>query len=137
MYEMHELEQDSQNIVRYMENLYQVQNADKTLFDFVEYESAVEAEFAKSCDLDERVRFFCKLPAKFKVDTPVGPYNPDWAIVTEDEEKVYLVKETKSTVNLAELRQQEQDKIKCGKKHFEVIDVDYAVCTNLEEALIG
>ncbi|MES9902362.1 MAG: type III restriction endonuclease subunit R, partial [Sedimenticola sp.] len=86
---------------------------------------------------DIRVKFYCKLPSQFKVDTPVGPYNPDWAIVTEDENKLYLIRETKSTRNLSELRDKERDKIACGKKHFEAIGVDYEVVTTLEEALNG
>jgi type III restriction enzyme len=114
-----------------------VQNQDKTLFNYVEFDSDVEKEFAKACDLDDRVKFYCKLPPQFKVDTPVGPYNPDWALVTENEEKLYLIRETKSTRNLAELRDKEKDKIACGKKHFEAIGVDYEVVTTLEEALNG
>lgn len=137
VYEMHRMEEEAERgITRYLNNLYEVQNHDKTLFNYVEYDSEVEKEFAKACDLDDRVKFYCKLPAQFKVDTPVGPYNPDWAIVTEDEDKLYLIRETKSTQNLADLRDKERDKIACGKKHFEAIGVDYEVVTTLEEALI-
>ncbi len=138
VYEMHRMEEEAERgITRYLNNLYEVQNIDKTLYNYVEYDSDVEKEFAKACDLDERVKFYCKLPSQFKVDTPVGPYNPDWAIVTEDEDKLYLIRETKSTRNLSELRDKERDKIACGKKHFEAIDVDYEVVTTLEEALNG
>jgi len=138
VYEMHRMEEESeQGITRYLNNLYEVQNSDKTLFNYVEFDSDVEKEFAKACDLDDRVKFYCKLPPQFKVDTPVGPYNPDWAIVTENEEKLYLIRETKSTRNLAELRDKEKDKIACGRKHFDAIGVDYDVVTTLEEALNG
>lgn len=138
IYEMHNLEEEAERgITRYLNNLYEVQNQDKTLFDFVEYDSEVEREFAKSCDNDDRIKFYCKLPASFKIDTPVGPYNPDWALVTEGEEKLYLVRETKSTRNRTELRESEQDKIACGEKHFAAIDVNYDVVTNLNEALNG
>ena len=71
------------------------------------------------------------------MDTPVGPYNPDWALVSGDEEKLYLIRETKSTRNKTELREAEQDKIACGEKHFEAIGVDFDVVTNLNEALNG
>ncbi len=136
VYEMHRMEEETeQGITRYLNNLYEVQNQDKTLYNYVEYDSDVEKEFAKACDLDDRVKFYCKLPAQFKVDTPVGPYNPDWAIVTENEEKLYLIRETKSTRNLADLRDKERDKIACGRKHFEAIGVDYEVVATLEEAL--
>lgn len=138
VYEMHNIEQEAERgITRYLNNLYEVQNQDKTLFDFVEYDSEVEREFAKACDNDDRIKFYCKLPASFKIDTPVGPYNPDWALVTEGEEKLYLVRETKSTRNRKELRESEQDKISCGEKHFAAIGVNYDVVTNLNEALNG
>ncbi len=138
VYEMHKIEDEAERgIVRYLSNLYEVQNIDKTLYDFVEYDSNVEKEFAKSCDNDERVKFYCKLPPQFKVDTPVGPYNPDWALVTEGEERLYLIRETKSTRNLAGLRDKERDKIVCGRAHFDVIGVDCSVVTTLEEALSG
>jgi type III restriction enzyme len=138
VYEMHQIEEEAEcGITRYLGNLYEVQNQDKTLYDFVEYDSDVEKEFAKSCDNDERVKFYCKLPPQFKVDTPVGPYNPDWALVTEEEEKLYLIRETKSTLNLADLRDKERDKIACGHAHFDAIGVDYSVATTLEEALSG
>ncbi|MCF6324737.1 MAG: DEAD/DEAH box helicase family protein [Gammaproteobacteria bacterium] len=136
VYEMHQIEEEN-GITRYLNNLYEVQNIEKTLYDYVEYDSDVEKEFAKSCDSDERVKFYCKLPPQFKVDTPVGPYNPDWALVTEGEEKLYLIRETKSTRNEAELRDKERDKITCGRRHFEAIGVDYEVVTTLDEALNG
>jgi len=138
VYEMHRIEEEAEaGITRYLNNLYEVQNQDKTPYNYVEFDSDVEKEFAKACDLDERVKFFCKLPPQFKVDTPVGPYNPDWAIVTEGEEKLYLIRETKSTRDLAGLRDSERDKVQCGMKHFEAIGVNYAVVTNLDEALNG
>lgn len=137
-YEMHQIEEEAERgITRYMNNLYEVQNIEKTLYDHVEYDSEVEKEFAIACDNDDRIKFYCKLPQQFKVDTPVGPYNPDWALVTEDDEKLYLIRETKSTRNKADLRESEQDKIACGEKHFEAIDVNFDVVTNLHEALNG
>jgi type III restriction enzyme len=138
VYEMHRLEDEAEHgITRYLNNLYEVQNKDKTLYNYVEFDSDVEKEFAKACDTDERVKFYCKLPPQFKIDTPVGPYNPDWAIVTGDDEKLYLIRETKSTRNLADLRDSERDKIHCGTAHFKAIGVDYEVVTTLEEALNG
>ena len=125
-----------QGIVRYLDNLYKVQNNNnKTLFDYVEYDSTVEKEFAEACDSDDRIKYYCKLPPQFKVETPVGPYNPDWALVTEDEAKLFLVRETKATRNLTELRDKERDKIACGRKHFDAIGVDYDVVTSLDEVL--
>ena len=138
VYEMHQIEEEAERgITRYLNNLYEVSHQEKTLYDFVEYDSDVEKAFAQSCDNDERVKFYCKLPPQFKVDTPVGPYNPDWALVTEVDERLYLIRETKSTRNIAELRDKERDKIACGKVHFEAIGIDYDVVTTLDEALNG
>ena len=84
-------------------------------------------------DNNEHVKLFVKLPKWFKIDTPIGSYNPDWAFVTERDEKLYFVRETKSTLNREELRTNENQKILCGKKHFEAIDVDYGVVTSLAD----
>ena len=136
-YEMHQINQDAESgITRYLSNLYKVQHQEKTLFDYVIFDSDVEREFAKALDHNESVKFYCKLPSWFKVDTPVGPYNPDWAIVTGDaEQKLYLVRETKSTTKQEKRREEENDKIECAEKHFKTIEVDYRVVTNLKEAL--
>jgi type III restriction enzyme len=94
-WEMHRLEPEaSEEIERYAARLYSVRNASKTLYDHIEIDSEVERRFAKGLDDNHRVRFFMKLPAWFTVDTPIGPYNPDWAIVFGDSERVYLVRET-------------------------------------------
>jgi type III restriction enzyme len=76
-----------------------------------------------------------KLPAWFRVDTPLGTYNPDWAILTEREKKLYMVRETKSTTDYSQLRDSEIKKFKCGGKHFSAIGVDFKVVTNVKEAL--
>lgn len=81
-------------------------------------ESEVESKFAQDCTLDERVKFFFKLPSKFKIPTPLGTYNPDWAVVFEDDSRVYFVAETKSSTVEADRRQSENLKIKCGRRHF-------------------
>ena len=78
------------------------------------------------------MKLYVKLPAFFKVPTPIGTYNPDWAIVVDypDDEgqRLYLVRETKGTTNLDDLRPDERRKIKCGKRHFEdALDVDYEI----------
>ncbi|MFN2351437.1 MAG: hypothetical protein ABR497_05780, partial [Kiritimatiellia bacterium] len=63
-------------------------------------------------------------------------YNPDWAIVAEQDSKVYLVRETKSTLDDEKRRTSENQKIKCGKRHFETIGVDFRTVTNASEALV-
>jgi len=133
-WEMSRIEKKAEDgIVRYLNNLYEVQNQEKSLFDAVEFDSEVERQFAKDLDNNENVRLFVKLPGWFKIDTPIGPYNPDWAFVTQRDEKLYFVRETKSTKDSEERRSKENQKIICGKRHFETIGVDYDVVTKLSE----
>jgi len=81
-------------------------------------DSEVESQFAHDCAVDERVRFFFKLPPKFKIPTPLGSYNPDWAVVFDGDTRVYFVAETKSSTVEADRRMAENLKIRCGRKHF-------------------
>ena len=136
-WEMRRIEQEAEEgLVRYLHNLYEVQNENKALFDTIEYESEVEKQFAHDLDNHENVRLFLKLPSWFKIDTPIGPYNPDWAFVTERDEKLYFVRETKSTLNSEDRRMGENWKIDCGRKHFESLNVDYDVVTSLDQVAI-
>lgn len=88
--------------------------------------------------MDERedIRLYVKLPAWFTVPTPVGNYNPDWAIVMDDPnepdgEKLYLVRETKGD---GELRPTERRKTECGAKHFEDgLGVSYRIVTDAND----
>lgn len=133
-WEMSRIEPQSESeLTRYLSNLYEVQNPDKSLFDCIEFDSEVEKQFAKDLDSNEHVKLFVKLPRWFKIDTPIGPYNPDWAFVTQRDEKLYFVRETKSTLDSEDRRSKENQKILCGKKHFETIGVDYDVVTKLSE----
>ncbi len=133
-WEMNRIEKEAaEGIVRYLHNLYQVQSADKTLFNAVEYESEVERRFARDLDTHENVRLFLKLPSWFTIDTPIGPYNPDWAFVTERDEKLYFVRETKSTLDFEDRRLGENWKIACGQGHFRELGVDYDVVTALDQ----
>jgi type III restriction enzyme len=135
-WEMHRLEPDaSQEIERYAARLYTVQNASKTLYDHVEIDSDVERRFAKGLDDNQRVRFFMKLPSWFVVDTPIGPYNPDWAVVFGDSERVYLVRETKGSTDPDEIRGREETKIRCATQHFAAIGVDYAVTSSVDDMI--
>jgi type III restriction enzyme len=105
----------------------------KSIYDYVVYDSEVEREFAKRLDQREDIRLFVKLPDWFKVDTPVGTYNPDWAIVKHTDETVYLVRETKGTKDFLKLRTSEADKVRCGQRHFDALGVSFAVATTAED----
>ncbi|WP_286154551.1 DEAD/DEAH box helicase family protein [Thomasclavelia cocleata] len=98
--------------------------AKKNVFDHVIYDSEIEKTFAIDAENDDDVILYAKLPSTFKIDTPIGGYNPDWVIVlnTDDGEKLYFVAETKGTENINDLKGSEKKKILCGRKHFEVVD---------------
>ena len=81
----------------------------------------------------EDIKLFVKLPSWFQVDTPVGKYNPDWAIVKHDGQALYLVRETKGTRDFLKLRSSEADKVRCGQRHFEAIGVPFAVAVSADE----
>jgi type III restriction enzyme len=90
----------------------------------------------RAADEERRTVSDVKLPSWFKIDTPIGSYNPDWAFVTEHEERLYFVRETKSTPDSEELKTKENQKIACGRKHFATIGVNYDVVTSLAEVTI-
>ncbi len=120
---------ESEELIDYL-NAVRVEHS---IYDHVVYESEVERRFAEELDQRSDVKLFVKLPGWFKVDTPVGTYNPDWAIVKPDDPKVYFVRETKSNKDLLKLRTSEADKIRCGKKHFESLGVDFDVIARADE----
>ena len=81
-------------------------------------DSDVESQFAHDCSVDERVKFFFKLPYQFKIPTPLGSYNPDWAVVFENDSRIYFIAETKSSTVEDDRRKSENLKIRCGRSHF-------------------
>jgi type III restriction enzyme len=105
------------------------------LYDGVVVDSeTIERPFAEALEKDARVKLYVKLPGWFSVPTPVGGYNPDWAIVMDEgdgSERLYLIRETKGSTNLDDLRPDERRKIACGERHFEgALDVSYRVVTS-------
>lgn len=116
---------------------YKVKDTSKTIYEeYIPLDSNVESQFAKDCESSEQVKFYFKLPNWFKIPTPIGNYNPDWAVVFENENKVYFVAETKDTgtpiVDIHKLSPDEQMKIKCGKAHFEEFeDLEYRVVSKV------
>ena len=106
----------------------------KSVYDYIYYESGVEKRFASVLENMQNIKYFIKLPVWFKIRTPVGDYNPDWAILKKNGAVVYMVRETKSTLRALGLRGLEKNKIHCGKKHFESIGVNYKACTSVEDA---
>ena len=105
----------------------------RSVYEYVVYESEIEREFARKLDQREDIKLFVKLPNWFEIDTPVGKYNPDWAIVKEDGAALYLARETKGTKDFLKLRTSEADKVRCGQKHFETLGVPFAVVVTADE----
>jgi len=110
--------------------------AKKSVFNYVVYDSDIEAGFAKSFEASEDVKVYAKLPGWFKIDTPLGGYNPDWAVLIncDGAERLYFVVESKGSTMIDMLRPAEQAKIKCGKKHFAALgsDVEFTVADSFE-----
>ncbi len=94
---------------------------DNGLYDVVEYESNVEYNFAKDLSTNPEIKIFFKLPDWFTIDTPLGTYNPDWAIVKHHDETLYLVRETKGSKNILNLPEPQRGKVLCGTKHFQAL----------------
>ena len=106
---------------------FKVSRKDKTIYDeYVPLDSNVENRFAHDCETSEQVRYYFKLPDWFKIPTPIGFYNPDWAVVFENDKRIYFVAETKDTgtssVDLDKIRPDEKQKIRCGMACFRQFD---------------
>ena len=124
---------------------FDVSKKDKTIYNGVlDLDSTTEHQFATDCEnYDEQVAFYFKLPKKFKIPTPIGNYNPDWAvIIKKNGEQVYFIAETKNTgdksiqdgVVVDKLKWEERFKIACAKRFFEINDeVDYQVVQKINE----
>lgn len=111
---------------------------ENSIYDQIVVQSDTEKKFVEKLKRRRDVRLFVKLPGWFKVPTPVGQYNPDWALVMESAEDaealLYLVRETKSTTVADELRGTENQKIHCGERHFVgALDVDFRVVTDADQ----
>ncbi|OOF52625.1 restriction endonuclease [Rodentibacter trehalosifermentans] len=125
---------------------FEVSDKSKTIYDsYICLDSHTENRFAKDCEASEEVEFYFKLPERFKIPTPLGNYNPDWAVVFKGENKIYFVAETKNTgksiqggVDEDKLRESEKMKINYARKNFSYLgsvypDLDYRVVEKVEE----
>ena len=114
--------------------------ADKHLYDHILYDSTNERDFAKDLDVDSHVAVYVKLPDGFYISTPVGRYNPDWAIAFYEGKvkHIYFVAETKGSMQSMQLRDIEKAKIHCAREHFKAIssgDVVYDVIDGYQALL--
>lgn len=108
---------ETQELSGYLKSMM---DANKSVHEQVIYQMDTERTFAEDLEKNEAIKVYAKLPAWFRVPTPLGPYNPDWAVLVEKDgaERLYFVVETKSTLFTEDLRGTEGAKIRCGKAHM-------------------
>lgn len=130
-----------EELTGYVRNMLDV---GKSVYEKVVYESDVERDFADQLEKNQNIKVYAKLPGWFTVPTPLGSYNPDWAILMQSDEgeRLYLVVETKGTPFLDGLRVTEAGKIACGEAHFKALEVQderptYRVATSVDELFSG
>ena len=113
----------------------------KHIYKYVKTDSKIERKFASDLELnDNKVLVYAKLPNGFKIPTPVGNYNPDWAIVfdNKDVKYIYFIAETKGSMSSLQLKGIEKQKIDYAKKHFESLscaDLQYDVVDSYESLM--
>jgi type III restriction enzyme len=115
-------------------------SVEKHIYDYVVTDSKIERTFAKELDVSQEVQIYAKLPRGFFIPTPVGNYNPDWAIVFKEGQvkHIYFIAETKGSMDSMELREVEKAKIECARKHFaklNTVELKYDVVNNYEKLL--
>ena len=128
---------ENEELSGYLRNMIDTR---KSVYREVIYDSGTEAGFADQLEKNTAVKVYAKLPGWFTVPTPLGSYNPDWAILIDSDagERLYFVVETKASVFADDLRDTENAKILCGKAHFDALRVGesmarYEVATSAEE----
>jgi type III restriction enzyme len=110
-----------EELTGYLKNM--LRETQKSVFEHVVYDSDTERTFAQELENTPGVKVYAKLPGWFEIGTPLGAYNPDWAVLVDDDagERLYFVVETKGSMYGDDLRQLERAKMQCGKAHFEGI----------------
>lgn len=116
---------ESEELSGYL-NSNMVETPNRGIYEYTVYDSDIEREFAERLDASEDVKVFAKLPDWFRIPTPLGTYNPDWAILVEKDggNRLYFVVETKGTDLFGQLPPPQQAKIKCGEAHFKALGED-------------
>lgn len=112
-----------EELTGYLKNM--LEDTHKSVYEHVVYDSDAERAFADGLEKQAAVKVYAKLPGWFRVPTPLGTYNPDWAVVVEQDgaERLYFVVETKGSLSTDDLRGKEDAKIRCGAAHFRTIAV--------------
>lgn len=132
---------EQEELTGYLKNM--LADAKKSVFEHVIYDSGgVERTFAEQLEKNEAVKVYAKLPGWFKVPTPLGTYNPDWAVLVQvdGEERLYFVVETKGSLFTDDLRDNEAAKIACGEAHFKALAISenparYVKATKIDDLM--
>lgn len=131
---------EQEELTGYLKNML---DAAKSVYEQVVYHAGTEATFADALEKNTAIKVYAKLPGWFTVPTPLGSYNPDWAVLVEKDgaERLYFVVETKSSLFTDDLRDNESAKIECGKAHFNALAVgespaQYLVARTLTDLLV-
>ncbi|MBI5335338.1 MAG: DEAD/DEAH box helicase family protein [Burkholderiales bacterium] len=131
---------ETEELTGYLTNM--LRDTKRSIYEHVVYDSATERDFADALEKDDDVVLYAKLPGWFKVPTPLGSYNPDWAVLVNKDgtRRLYFVVETKSSLFTDDLRNKESAKIECGKAHFRALAVGenpakYVVARSLMDVL--
>lgn len=114
---------EKEELTGYLKNM--LMDTQKSIYEHVVYDSTTERDFADGLEKNDAIKLYAKLPGWFKVPTPLGTYNPDWAVLVEEDgaQRLYFVVETKSSLFTDDLRDKESAKIECGKAHFKALAV--------------
>lgn len=114
---------EKEELTGYLKNM--LMDTQKSIYEHVVYDSTTERDFADALEKNDAIKLYAKLPGWFKVPTPLGSYNPDWAVLVEEDgaQRLYFVVETKSSLFTDDLRNKESAKIECGKAHFQALAV--------------
>jgi type III restriction enzyme len=133
---------EQEELIGYLKNI--LTDTQKSVFEHVVYDSDTEASFATQLERNEAVKVYAKLPGWFRVPTPLGSYNPDWAVLVEKDgaERLYFVVETKGGLFTDDLRDRENAKITCGEAHFKALEqgnnpAKFVKASKLEDVLIS
>ena len=128
---------ENEELTGYLKNML---DTAKSVYEHVVYESDVESHFADELEKNDAVKVYAKLPGWFVIPTPLGSYNPDWAVLIDSDEgeRLYFVVETKGSLLAGDLRGVERAKIICGKAHFDALRVSeppaqYKVARRLDD----
>mgnify|MGYP001015721962 CR=1 FL=1 len=124
---------ENEELFGYLKN--NLSESTKSPYEYVVYDSKVESTLSKQFEQSENISVYAKLPNWFKIDTPLGSYNPDWVVSCKDgdEEKLYFVVESKGSTSEIDLRQREKLKIEFGKRHFKELGTKMIVAKTLDD----